>query len=242
MSDLIEEGLDKESVTQNRMNESIDTMVDEITRVLSSDNNESADGEERLSLASPVKEQSDNIGTFDANTTDIRYSFKIENGIASYTEKRFDSLIRQYSVIDGSKGGYDYAKAYVSYISPSDFLSLTTRNEDRIVNESREKYTSLDVDTLSNSGGEIYLSVDFDTGEVDGHEGRHRMALLRDAGIKKVAVVIQNSNAYGDAKYHTEKLTGLSLNGQVFNGMKASGNVTLDEVIPLSPRYRNEVR
>ncbi len=172
--------------------------------------------------------------------SDENSDFVVKSGKASFTEKRLEDLISEYSVNSTSKSMENYSKGYVAYISPSDFLSLTTRNENHITDEARRKYASLDLDVLSESQP-IFLRVDFNSGEVEGHEGRHRMALLRDAGINSVAIALINTDTRESAKYNTKKINSLNLSGQFFNGEKSPGNVTLNEVIPLSPKYRTEV-
>lgn len=175
-----------------------------------------------------------------------RNGISIKNGVAAFTEKRFSDLIKEFSILEGGQENRDYAKGYVAYISPSDFLSLTTTNEQRIVDDTKtsEKYGSgkLDTDTLSRDTQTPYLEIDFDDGVVTAHEGRHRMVMLRDAGIEKVAIVVKDIYP-GSGKYHTKKLTDVAVTGQKFNKTRiAPGKVTLNEIIPLSPNYRDELR
>ena len=164
-----------------------------------------------------------------------------KNGTASFTEDRLKSLISEYSVKNYSDYSKDYAKAYVAYISPDEFISLTTPMPERIEAEALDRYKSLNEDSLKESGN-IFLIADFKSGEVEGHEGRHRMVLLKNAGIERVAIVIKDSRTGDSVKYNTDKKTNLTLTGESFaRGRKATGEVTLDEVIPLSPRFRDEV-
>lgn len=168
----------------------------------------------------------------------------VKDGVASFTENRFNEMVEYYSVPDGGKNSNDYAKAYVAYISPSDFLSLTTTNESAIIEESKT-YGKFNLKELqSNDIKEApYLEIDFDYGEVIDHNGRHRMVMLRDAGVEKVAIVIRDPNSERN-KSKTQKKTNVLVTGQYFDnvGTTAPGEVTIDEIIPLSPRYRNEVR
>lgn len=166
--------------------------------------------------------------------------FTLSDRQASFSEDRFNYLVSTYSVKTGGEGSQNYSKGYVTYISPSDFLALTTTNEQHIVEDARNKYYKLDVDVLKNERQTPFLRIDLQTGEVTGHEGRHRMALLRDAGIEKVAIVIEADSEAG--KYNAQKLTNFKISGQEFNSGKAPGTVVLDEVIPLSPKYRNEAK
>ena len=173
-----------------------------------------------------------------------RLDITITNGIAAFTEKRFNDLIEEFSVPVGGQLNGDYAKGYVAYISPSDFLSLTAVDEQRIIKDTKtnKKYGSgkLDLDTLSSNMQTPYLTIDFDNGKVTDHEGRHRMVMLRDAGINKVAIVIKDINSE-NGKYRTKKKTNVSVTGQTFNNGTAPGKVTINEIIPLSPNYRSEV-
>ena len=171
-----------------------------------------------------------------------RNDISVKNGVASFTEKRFEDLIEEYSVPEDSSNR-NYAKAYVAYISPSDFLSLTTVNEKAIVSDSA-KYGNLDVDILKNNSAREgqFLKIDFEKGEVVDHNGRHRMVMLRDAGVEKVAIVVRPNNTEKN-KYNTQKMTNVSVTGQEFEGVgTAQGKVTISEIIPLSPNYRKEVR
>ncbi|MGN0182970.1 MAG: strawberry notch-like NTP hydrolase domain-containing protein, partial [Candidatus Ornithomonoglobus sp.] len=180
------------------------------------------------------------------NSVFERNGIAITNGVASFTEKRFNDLIKEFSIPVGGQENRDYAKGYVTYISPSDFLSLTTVNEQKIVDDTKtnEKYGNgkLDIDRLSGNTQTPFLEVDFDDGVVTAHEGRHRMAMLRDAGIEKVAIVVKDVYP-SRGKYRTKKVTDVTVTGQKFNRIgTARGKVTLGEIIPLSPNYRDEVR
>lgn len=113
------------------------------------------------------------------------------NGIASYTEERLENLYDYYVA-----SNENYSKAYLTRMSPEDFLLLTTSDSesyDRIISESRK----LDKEELANNSQPIYLWIN-NEGEVEEHEGRHRMAALMNAGINSVPVVLINtSNKYG---------------------------------------------
>ncbi len=172
-----------------------------------------------------------------------RDDISVKNGVASFTEKRFNDLIEEYSVPVGGQLNRDYAKAYVAYISPSEFLRLTAVNEELIVLDTA-RYGSLDVETLKNNDVRQgpYLEIDFKNGRVYEHNGRHRMVMLRDAGINKVAIVVRDISSEQN-KYKTTKYTDIVLLRQKFNnGESAPGKVKIDEIIPLSPNYRSEAR
>ena len=151
---------------------------------------------------------------------------------ARWTNKRIDDLYDDYA-----SSSPNYSKAYAAYISPEDFLSLTTTNPERIIQQSRE----LDAEELADYRQPIYLAYDPDSlsTRVVGHEGRHRMAALMAAGIKKVPIAIQ---FYGETnKYNRQPIDVLHLRGQEFSAGKAKGNIMLRDLVPISKAHRAEI-
>lgn len=175
---------------------------------------------------------------------DIRYSLQQDTDgktTASYTDDKIQELFDVYSVKADSKN-LDYAQRYVAYISPDDFLSLTVTdgNIGKMKASVPKDYGKLDIDKMKGDTSGPVIIFDTETGEVVGHEGRHRMILLQNEGVENVAVMVHPyPNERG--KYEREKLLNLKLSGEEFSTGKASGKVVLDEVIPLSNRYRQEV-
>lgn len=157
--------------------------------------------------------------------------YSLKDNTASYTEKRMNLILDKY----GAKSSPKYSKAYVTYISPSDFLSLTTNNLSRIESES----TELDIQKLQSEYQEIFLRSDMDTGEVTGHEGRHRMVALRNAGINEVPILIIPEGEKG--RYNRTKIAEHKLNGEEFSTGKAKGIVDVKNLIPASYEYKDEL-
>jgi hypothetical protein len=80
-------------------------------------------------------------------------------------------------------------KAYVGYVSPEDFLNATTVSpEDLKTLETDNRTKPLDEKELAGEIQDIFLTLDEDF-NLTGHEGRHRMIALRNAGIKRVPVI-----------------------------------------------------
>lgn len=175
---------------------------------------------------------------------------------SDFTTERAESLYRIYSnkVFDKPKKKKDednsefkkrladwkqsrkYAKAYVTKISPEAFLSLTTPNVNDIIEESKP----LDIERIRKLNEPIYLVVDTDTGEVVGHEGRHRMAAFMAEGLDEVPIVVQPSN--DNNKLNMKKIPSLKVTGQDFGSIgKSSGTYTLENILPLSREYENQV-
>lgn len=161
------------------------------------------------------------------------YSFSDDEYTATYNrtailkEETIDRYLRDYA----AKGTPNYAQAYIAYMDPDDFLSLTTsmagryqiEDESRTLNE--EEFTSQQVP--------IQLWINHETGEVEGHEGRHRCVALRDAGIEKVPVLMFDSSN----KYNKEPISIIRLHGQ-FNRYAQS---YVHDMLPLSYGNRDEV-
>lgn len=181
---------------------------------------------------------------FNAENEDIRYSdrdYVITDNRAAFTEKHINDLYEDYSVSSTSDMMKDYAQAYVAYINPSDFLSLTSLNGERIRSEAVE----LDLEKLqAKDDRELpYLEIDEETGEVYEHDGRHRLVAFENAGIEQVAIRLLPVSQ--ENKYH-RKTIDINLKGQEFNWRnekgeivsgKAKGNVTIT-AYPLSPSNR----
>lgn len=168
---------------------------------------------------------------YKANGT--RYS--IRDGAAVFTEERVDRLLRQY----GAKNTPNYAQAYAAYISPDDFLMLTTNNVENIEKESRE----LNEQELRDNPQEIFLKIEEKNGKmvVYGHEGRHRMVALRNQGVSEVAISVIDLAT----KYTKEITDSMTLSHQIFNEQNEEDfdadieqKATITDLVPIS--YENE--
>ena len=154
------------------------------------------------------------------------YSF--EGKVYNFSYKRLKDLF-EYSSAPGEP---NYAKSYATWISPLDYLSLTCPNAQEFL----DKAKPLEYKKLCDERQEIYLRVDFETGRVVGHEGRHRMAALHNAGANMVAITVC---AYGDkGKYNREFIERFTVKGQEFDYMepptRALGEVELRCLTPIS--------
>lgn len=162
-----------------------------------------------------------------------QYSLKdlvFDDEIAGYTKERMDNIFSEYSASNPK-----YSKAYVAYMSPSEYLSLSTTNLTRIESESRK----LDIKQLGDESQNIFLQFDQDTNEITGHEGRHRMVALRNEGIKRVPVVFMPEGEKG--KYNRNKINSITFEGQEFSNGKSPGIVEVKNLIPVSQEYKDEL-
>jgi hypothetical protein len=104
---------------------------------------------------------------------------------AAWTSERVTDLIDRYGATNPR-----YTQAYATWINPADFVKATTVNQTRR-NQIYDEAGNLDIDALSRETQTPYLTVDYETMRIVGHEGRHRMAALAKAGVKRVAVAIR---------------------------------------------------
>lgn len=137
------------------------------------------------------------------------------NETAAWTSERMTDLIERYGATNPR-----YTQAYATWINPADFVKATTVNQARR-NQIYDEAGNLDIDRLSHETQTPYLSVDYETMRIVGHEGRHRMAALAKAGVKRVAVAIrftENSLSRYDARIMDGEH---KLKGQTFSSWDA---------------------
>lgn len=134
----------------------------------------------------------------------------------------------------GTKFDPNYSQAYIGWMSPRAYLTLTTKRgeEDRIYDQGWWS----DVNEISRRAGQgdpIYLDINHETGEIEGHEGRHRMMYLSSLGITHVPVVFRDTSN----KYDKTELDNFQLWGQ-FQKLRS---YTVDKLIPLNNAHREEI-
>lgn len=163
---------------------------------------------------------------------------------ASYSSNRIDTELQE-SVAEGIK---DYAHSYIAWVDPMDFIHATTTTaeyRERI----RREAGDLRIDDLQANVQPIYLIVNEKTGEIVGHEGRHRMTALMDAGVERVAVIVRVTDRDMLIDAHSDKYNGNLLwprqdwrvKGQRFDTMRGAG-FTMHNLLPLSERYADAAR
>ncbi|MBQ9662206.1 MAG: hypothetical protein IJV40_03525 [Oscillospiraceae bacterium] len=156
------------------------------------------------------------------------------NDRALISEDTLDRWLKDYA-----SSNPDYAQAYIAYMSPLDFLRMTTSGiaSRQVIAKQAEGLTV--EKTLDYSKAQpIQLRIDTQTGKVEGHEGRHRMVALRQHGIRNVPVLLFDSSN----KYSKSAMDSLRLIGQDFNGAENTADVTIRDVQPLSRGNRDAVK
>ena len=182
-----------------------------------------------------IKSATGNIGTYDPNNPDIRYSLRS----AKWTDKRIDSLVNNYAYT--SSGRENDTKAYATYIRPADFLSATTTKGYREQLESEKE--PLNEKQLASNSQEIYLEVKEEKDgvyQIVNHEGRHRMMALRDAGVASVPVTVV-MRPYGAVK-NAQVVDEPYFKPQVFLDDKAIKGFSAMEMIPISWNQRKNLQ
>ncbi len=128
------------------------------------------------------------------------------NRRALVSEDTLEQWLRDYAASNPN-----YAQAYIAYMSPSQFLKMTTDSiaqRQRIKSQSEEM---TETEAQSRARKEpIFLRVDTETGEIQGHEGRHRMVALDRAGITQVPVLFFDSQN----KYSKQPIDEATFRGQ----------------------------
>ncbi len=172
----------------------------------------------------------------------------MSNETATWTKERLDELIDRNT----SSNNPNRVEAYAAYINPHDFVAATTSN-------ARERSTirmqMRDYDYLGNLADiseTPYLRINPSTMEIVGHEGRHRMWAMSDAGITEAAVVIyfdttddttlsfQNNIDAANRIYEFVTFKGQTdYNG--FGGKENQAFVTFRDMIPLNESHRTDL-
>lgn len=133
--------------------------------------------------------------------------------------------------------------AYAATISPGAFLDATTPASERAALEAES--TQLDTDQLAGERQPIMLEVEAesDDGEyrVVGHEGRHRMVALRNAGISSVPVVIVVRDGPID---DAQMVDNPYFSPQVWKseGVRAKRGFEVRSMTPVSHAYADAIR
>ena len=111
----------------------------------------------------------------------------VDKTTAGFTPLRLDTILDEYAYTRPSES--DLGKGYIGYVSPDDFLKATTTSPEELARIEKESF-GLDQEKLANAYPGIRLDIGKDF-SLWGHEGRHRMVALRNAGIKKVPVIFR---------------------------------------------------
>ena len=162
--------------------------------------------------------------------------------VAKLTDERIERLFREYGA-----SMPNYSKAYITSIHPRDFLSLTLPDElyekwDNLVEEGTSKeFFALDLDRLREETQTPFLIIDEENGRVEGHEGRHRMRALLEAGVTEVPIAVIDYRT----KYSKEKKQYQELISQQFGwddtGVNNDARAVVTDLIPINEVNREDI-
>ena len=142
----------------------------------------------------------------------------------------------------------NYANSYRVKMSPEDYLDLTTSKGAYGLSKGMSlggtELKDLDIDEFNKETYQpIFLIIEFThttspyTADVIGHEGRHRMFALWQAGVNKVDVQVRVSEENYD-KYNPYKVDRVTLKGQ-FSPYR---RVTISGLVPMSWAEHKKIR
>ena len=153
---------------------------------------------------------------------------------AKWTPERMQAVFNKYS----ANGTQTFA--YVTEMSPEDFLSLTSFETP--ANEFPAGPYEGDMERIRNNAQTPYLVYDKQNpGQISGHEGRHRMAALMQMGIKKVPVVVEMNNYSGQERSSMGPLKSLNVKGQGQDGDRSAGRIRMTDLVPIKKGYTEEI-
>lgn len=166
-----------------------------------------------------------------------------EKGLeAKLTDERIEALFEKYGA---SKP--EYAQAYITSIHPRDFLSLTLPDSeleawDGYVRDGGYKnFFALDIEKLRSQEQTPFLEIDEKTGRVEGHEGRHRMRALLDAGVTSVPIAVVDYRT----KYTKEYKKYQELSAQQWDlddgPINDNAHATVLDLIPINAANREDI-
>ena len=157
-------------------------------------------------------------------------------------QSRLDEAIED----SGAKFNPDYARKYITRISPSDFIDLTVKRShmDRsafdaeVEGDHGSKMGDYDYDKALKEARNPYLRIYKATGEVFGHNGRHRMRALELAGIESVEIEIELYDEDGYLiKNGAKTIEDMAISSQFDTAIETH----LSNVIPLNEVHRSEI-
>ena len=178
--------------------------------------------------------------------SDVRFALSdsvvnVNGETAAWTSERMTDLIDRYGATNPR-----YTQAYATWINPADFVKATTVNQTRR-NQIYDEAGNLNVDALSRETQTPYLSVDYETMRIVGHEGRHRMAALAKAGVKRVAVAIRftedSLSRYdarimeGEHKFKGQRFSSWDAEAQRVKTRTSHNSASVGALVPINAAY-----
>ena len=189
-----------------------------------------------------IKSAIGNVGTFDVTDPDIRRSLREERDLrVRWTDNRIERLLNINAYLQN--GREKDTKGFATAIRPNDFLNATASREQR--QRIAEETKPLDPDKLAQEDQELYLDIEPTDEEgvyqIKGHEGRHRMTALMNAGYNTPVPVVLKMR-----RENAETEEEVYLKPQRFRMDKelvtAPRGIFISQMIPINWDSRNELK
>lgn len=192
----------------------------------------------------------------DQGTATDRGVMKMDRGYSRLGANAVMTTERINYLIEDSGAGkrVDYANSWITSISPTDFINITTSFEiqdrdkfDKFPSEWNDDATMDTYDYMGelkkNMRQTPYLAIDINTGEVVGHEGRHRMRALEREGIKSAEIRVEFRDEDGRMVKYSPDGKRLEIKDAInlINQFGTNQTATVTNVIPLNEDYRSEI-
>lgn len=184
---------------------------------------------------------------------DIRFSdrdYSVEENKAVMSKARIDYLIED----SGAGSRKDYAQAWITSISPTDYINLTTDKNsqdraafDKFGSEWDPNVNMGNYDYLGQLGKTVrqtpYLAINVNTGKVVGHDGRHRIRALEKEGIKSVEIMVELRDEDGRiVKYEPNGERWETIKAfKLINQFGTRQRALVENLIPLNEDHRTEI-
>lgn len=167
-------------------------------------------------------------------TGEVLMQVEKESG-AGWTDKRIDNLVNMYGYTDGRTYGV------AAYVDPQDFVRATTPTNEA-ADLLNEEAGELDLKKIRAETQTPFLEYDVEKNVIVGHEGRHRMAALARAGVRRAPVVLYMKDRYGSKKPDKyEPKIAKVIKGQSFQGGLGKP-VEVQDMVPLSYEYTDRLK
>ena len=165
-----------------------------------------------------------------------------DNKKAVMTQDRINQRIAEHGA-----GMSDYARAYITRISPQDFIDLTVYETERdrnrfdntVTGDHGNKMGEWDYDKqLRDSKDPPRLVINTATGQIITHNGRHRMRALEMAGIESVEIEVELRDGDGYLiKYGAKTIPDMAISSE----LDTATETHISNIIPFNNAHRAEI-
>lgn len=191
----------------------------------------------------------DAVAAQSSKAGNVQYSGRTNRAV--YTPERTDLLLQDLSYPDDD----NKTKAWITFMSPDQFLGLTLSSKGRdllaTMDPAKTRARPLNVDELRRVDQPLFLEIAepyMASGKeqprrVMGHEGRHRMAAFKAAGIEQVPVILRRQDGRAG---QLEDLNNFTLapqrGGRSDQYNSGDTSVVLSEAVPFNYANAGRIR